>query len=72
MLTTMQTVEPKLLDVRDVARLYSLSVRSVWRLYKLGQIPAPVNLGHRVTRWRLEDLNEHIRNMKLTADEKMN
>ena len=69
MLTTMQTVEPKLLDVRDVARLYAISERGVWRLCKLGQIPAPVNFGHRVTRWRLDDLNEHIRNMQLIAEQ---
>jgi predicted DNA-binding transcriptional regulator AlpA len=72
MLTTTPAIEPRLLDVRDVARLYSISVRSIWRLCQLGQLPAPVNLGPRLTRWRIEDLNEHIRNMKLTADEKMN
>jgi predicted DNA-binding transcriptional regulator AlpA len=53
-------ITPRLVDVRGVAQLYSVSERSVWRLTKEGQIPAPVRLGRRATRWRLDDLLEHI------------
>ena len=56
--------EPRLLDVHDVARLYSISERSVWRLCKLGQIPAPIQFGQRATRWRVSDLTEHIGKLK--------
>ena len=56
-------ITPRLVDVHAVARLYSISERSVWRLCKLGQLPAPVHFGQRATRWRVEDLLEHIGNM---------
>ncbi|NQU22794.1 MAG: AlpA family phage regulatory protein [Candidatus Nealsonbacteria bacterium] len=63
MLTTIQpapSVTPRLVDVHGVAQLYAISERSVWRLTKDGQLPAPVRFGQRATRWRLEDLLEHI------------
>jgi predicted DNA-binding transcriptional regulator AlpA len=66
MLTAIQlksSIEPRLVDVRDVARVYSISERSVWRLCKSGKIPAPVSFGRRSTRWRVSDLVEHIGNM---------
>jgi predicted DNA-binding transcriptional regulator AlpA len=53
-------ITPRLVNVRGVAQLYSVSERSVWRLTKEGQIPAPVRLGRRATRWRLDDLLDHI------------
>ena len=66
MLTAIQptpSITPRLVDVHGVARIYAISERSVWRLSKLGQLPAPVHFGQRVTRWRVEDLLEHIGNM---------
>ena len=45
----------KLLTVRDVARLLSVSTRQVWRLREHGQLPRPVRLGGSV-RWRAEEL----------------
>ena len=66
MLTTIQpptAITPRLVDVHGVARIYAISERSVWRLTKDGQLPAPVHFGQRATRWRLEDLLEHIGNM---------
>ena len=54
------TVQPRLLDVNGVAKLYGISPRSVWRLCKLDLIPAAVHFGQRATRWRMEDLLEHI------------
>ena len=67
MQATMQpttSITQRLVDVHCVARLYSISVRSVWRLVKEGQLPAPVHFGQRATRWRLEDLLEHIRELE--------
>jgi len=67
MATTMQpptTVTPALVDVHGVARLYCISDRSVWRLYKEGQFPSPVQFGGRATRWRVSDLLEHIRKLE--------
>ena len=57
------SLAPQLVDVHGVARLYAISERSVWRLTKLGQLPAPVHFGQRATRWRVEDLLEHIGKM---------
>ena len=57
-------VEPRLADIHEVARLYSLSERAVWRLHKRHELPAPINFGKcRTTRWRVEDLVAHIREM---------
>ena len=54
------TITPRLVDARGVARLYGISERTVWRLAKEGQLPAPVRLGRRATRWRVDDLLDHI------------
>ena len=49
-----------LLNVREVARLLRVGVRSVWRLTAQGIIPTPVHLTRRTTRWRLEEINALI------------
>ncbi len=64
---TTTCVTPRLVDVHDVARIYCVSERSVWRLTKEGQIPAPVRFGRRATRWRLEELLDHIRGLETEA-----
>lgn len=47
-------------NVREVAELLGVCVRSVWRMSLKGEIPAPIRLGARVVRWRLSDLREHL------------
>ena len=49
-----------LLNVRQVADLLGVHVRSVWRMSQTGDIPAPVRLSERVVRWRLADLRDHL------------
>jgi predicted DNA-binding transcriptional regulator AlpA len=50
-LTAGQTVdEALLLDVRAVARLFSLSTQTVRRLDSQGRIPRPIRIG-RAVRW---------------------
>ena len=46
---------PLLLTVDDVARLLSVSTRTVWRLLSKGEFPEPVRLG-KVVRWRLAEI----------------
>ncbi|MAA75910.1 MAG: AlpA family transcriptional regulator [Salinisphaeraceae bacterium] len=46
----------KFLTVRDVAERYSLGVSTVWQKTGSGEIPSPVQLTARTTRWRLSDL----------------
>lgn len=49
------TLLPLLLDVKEVAALLSVSVRSVWRLRDAGDLPAPVRVG-KLIRWRRDAL----------------
>ncbi len=53
------TDQRKILTAQDVAEIYGLSVRTIWRWADQGKIPAPVTLGSS-KRWRREDLMEHI------------
>ena len=62
-------VQPKLIDAQDVARLYGISERSVWRMCKRQQIPSPVRFDHRTTRWRLADLLAHIHELELLSSQ---
>lgn len=55
-----QLADITLLTVRQVAELLGIHTRSVWRMSLTGAIPAPIRLGHRVVRWRLSDLREHL------------
>jgi len=48
------------INVREVAELLGVNVRTIWRLSQRGEIPAPIRLGERVVRWRLSDLREHL------------
>jgi prophage regulatory protein len=53
--TNSDLTEPLLLDVRTVARLLNVSVRTIHRLNATGEIPAPVRLGGRVL-WHRDEL----------------
>ena len=48
------------INVREVAELLGVNVRTIWRLSQRGEIPAPIRLGSRILRWRLADLREHL------------
>jgi len=48
-----------LLDAKDVARLLSVSVRTVWTLRDMGRLPAPVRIG-RCVRWRRQDIEKWV------------
>jgi len=47
-------------NVREVAELLGVNVRTIGRLSLRGEIPAPIRLGERVVRWRPSDLREHL------------
>ncbi|MEX3316659.1 MULTISPECIES: AlpA family transcriptional regulator [unclassified Sulfitobacter] len=49
----------QLLTVKQVAQRTAISVPSVWRLSKSGDLPQPVRIGRSV-RWRASDLQKHI------------
>ena len=54
----------RLLSVRQVAALLSMSVRSVWRLAATGELPEPIHLTSRIVRWRLADLEEYVADLE--------
>ncbi len=47
---------PLLLDVRQVAELTALSVRTVWRYVAAGTFPEPITISGRLQRWRYSDV----------------
>lgn len=53
----------KLLTVREVARVCSLSVRQIWKLLKSGDFPHPVRIATSV-RWRERDLADWVNSLR--------
>jgi predicted DNA-binding transcriptional regulator AlpA len=51
-----------LLRAADVARLLSVSVRTVWRMRDAGQLPRPVRVASKMVRWRRSDIESFIQN----------
>ena len=47
---------PELLTIRELAKVLKLSPRSIWRLVKNHQLPAPVRIGGSI-RWRADDIS---------------
>ena len=50
-----------LLNDNEVAAYLSLSRSMVWRMVSTGDLPEPIKLPCRVTRWRRDDLDRVIR-----------
>ncbi len=48
-----------LLKTRDVAELLSVSVRTVWRWTRNGQLPKPIYLSSS-PRWRVSDIDKFL------------
>ena len=46
---------PRLMTVEDLAKVLSVSVRTVWRLRRKACLPHPVKIGGGV-RWRMSDI----------------
>lgn len=51
--STEETGIPELLTVHELAAILKLSHRSIWRLVRSRQLPAPIHLGSS-TRWRAD------------------
>jgi excisionase family DNA binding protein len=49
----------ELVNARELAKLLSISERSLYRLKSTGELPAPVVLGGSV-RWRLKEIHDWI------------
>ena len=50
---------PELLTIRELAKVLKLSPRSIWRLVKNHQLPAPVRIGGSI-RWRADTITRWI------------
>jgi len=55
----MDHTHPTLLTVKDVAKMLTVSVRTVWTWRDMGRLPAPVRIG-RCVRWRRQDIEKWI------------
>jgi len=51
--------EPLLLRAQELARLLSISLRTLWRLHSAGSLPRPMRLGAAV-RWRADEVKQWI------------
>jgi predicted DNA-binding transcriptional regulator AlpA len=63
----MQTVEsqaaPCLLRVNQVAQMLGVSVSKLWKMAAAKQVPQPVKLAGRMTRWRESDVAKFIQEL---------
>jgi len=46
------------LSVEEVAGRYGVSKDTIWRWRREGDFPKPVKLGAKITRWRLNDIED--------------
>src|ERR1043166_4960190 len=53
--------DTELLRLRQVARILTISPRSVWRLVAIGELPAPVRVSPRERRWLGKDIKDYRR-----------
>lgn len=51
----------RMLSVHDVAKRLGISTRQIWKLVKLGQVPAQLKIA-RSARWRNSDIASFIAN----------
>jgi excisionase family DNA binding protein len=52
-----------LLTMKEVAERLRISPATLWRLVAKGEVPSPVHLGARSTRWRAADIDRFIENL---------
>ena len=56
-----QPVDVELVNARELAKILSVSERTLYRLKSTGELPTPVVLGGSV-RWRLSEIRQWIAN----------
>lgn len=49
-----------LLTVKDVAEIFSVTTRTIWRWSATNKIPRPVAPSSNVVRWRASEIQAHI------------
>ena len=58
---SLESSPQRMIDVREVATILSVSTRTVRRLASIGTLPQPIRFGRNV-RWRLTDIEMWIAN----------
>ena len=53
----------KLLDPVEVTEILGISIRKLWRMVRDGDLPAPLHIGKRRTRWRDTDIIRFMNNL---------
>jgi predicted DNA-binding transcriptional regulator AlpA len=51
---------PRLLTANQVAKMYGVTVRTIWRFEEMGRIPRGVRLTRSTVRWRESDIVQHL------------
>ena len=59
-----QTVYERFLSINDVAERLNISTRSTWRLLARGELPKPVKIGNKISRFSSLELDDYIENLK--------
>ena len=54
----------ELLSAKDVAAMLRVSRRTVARLRARGELPAPLEVGPNIVRWRATDVKEFVARLK--------
>jgi predicted DNA-binding transcriptional regulator AlpA len=58
---------PQLLTIHELSGLLKISHRSIWRLVRQGQLPAPIRLGSS-SRWRSDQIVVWINAQGVSSD----
>jgi predicted DNA-binding transcriptional regulator AlpA len=48
------------LTVEDVAKIYCVNRRTIWRWVAQRRIPAPYRVTPRIKRWKLREIQQHL------------
>ena len=51
---------PLLWDARELARLFAVSVPTIWRMRAAGKLPPCIRLSASCVRWRVDDVREWV------------
>jgi excisionase family DNA binding protein len=59
----MNAIDP-LLTIKDLAQLYKITPRTIYKKVAKGELPTPIRLGPRRTRWRSSEIKAHIDSLR--------
>lgn len=57
------SMDDELYRAADIARHMGISVPTVWKWARLGKLPSPIKISHKVTVWKKSELMPAIERM---------